>query len=226
MVPVRRWLWSGLCMLALTGAGCNVLSLPFFIFGPEPKLPPLLHRIAPEDSKQEVKAVILVASSLEIRPELIRADRDLGVFLTKHLRQACDYNGEKVKVVSPTQVDNFKSEHPDWRKWEPAEIGKHFGADWVIYLEVSALSLYEKGSNNQLYRGRAEIGVSLIDVRRPEEGFWQKPFSGQYPGEARPPVDAAESNPMDFRRTFLDHVAEQIAWYFTSHPTSKEFHCR
>jgi hypothetical protein len=226
MAPLWRWFFSSLSVLIILSTGCNILSLPFFIFGPEPKVPPLLHRIAPENKEKEATAVILVAGDLETRSELIRADRDLAQRLAHHLKEGCKYNEEKVRIVSPAKIDQFKSNHPDWQKWLPAEIGQHFKAEWVIHLEIDSLSLYERGSSNQLYRGRAEIKVSLIDVKNPEDGPREKFYTGQYPGEAKPPVEVSSSNSLEFRRLFLDHVAEQISWYFTAHPTNKDYACR
>jgi hypothetical protein len=226
MLSPRYWFWAGVCVLAVFSTGCNLLEIPFFILGPEPKVPPLLHRIAPKEKEKETTAVILVASNLETRTELIRSDRDLALLLTQHLRDACKYNEEKVKVVPASKVDNFKSEHPDWQKWDLLDIGRHFRADWVIYLEINDLSLYEKGSSNTLFRGRAQITVSLVDVKHPEEVPLQKDFTGQYPGEAKPPVEVNDSNSWQFRRAFLDYMAEQLAWYFTAHPTNKDYSCR
>jgi len=226
MTRVRRWSWCVLGAAALAAAGCNVLSLPFFIMGPEPKVPATMQQLASDDKEKEVKVVVLAAAGLETRTELVRADRDLAVLLTKHLRDGFKYNNESVKVISPTKVENFKSEHPDWQKWDLEDIGKHFEVDYLVYLEVNSLSLYEKGSNNTLYRGRAEVTVSLLDINHPDEVVKQKYFTGLYPGQVKPPVEVSESNPLDFRRAFLDYMAEQMSWYFTSHPSNKDYSCR
>ena len=228
MTSLRRWAVCGLCLVALAvGTGCNLLSLPFFILGPEPKVPPQLHKLAPDDKEKEAKVVIFALGGLETRTELIRADRELETLLVGALREGCNYNGEtNLKIVPPSKVQDFKSEHPDWRKWDPVEIGKHFGADWVVWMEIGSLSLYERGHTNTLYRGRAEIDVSLVDVTKETEGPKRKFFSGIYPGDGRPAVEAGDSNPTAFRRLFLGHVAKQIAWYFTAHPTSNDYNCQ
>jgi hypothetical protein len=224
MAPLRRRWWCGVCLLALVGTGCNVLEALFFIFGPEPKIPAQLKQLASEDKNKEVTVLILASGGLETRSELIRADRDLVNLLTRHLREGCKYNKEKVKVISPSKVEKFQSDHPDWQKWDDVDIGSHFKADYVIDLEINSLSLYEKSSLNQLYRGRAEITVKLIDMKNPDD-LQTKFYTGQYPGDIRPPVEVGDSNPLEFRRAFLDHVAKQIAWYFTSHPTDEEHNC-
>lgn len=226
MTSRTRGFLTAICLLAVTSAGCNILSLPFFVFGPEPKVLPQMRRLASEDKDKEMRVVILAVAGLETRPELVRADRELENQLANALKSGFAYNKEKVKVISSTRVQEFKSEHPDWRKWDPEEIGKHFDVDWVIWLELGALSLYEKGSNNQLYRGRAEVNVSLIDMANGSEAPRQKFFNGMYPGEGRPAVEVGDSNPAAFRQAFLSHMAQQLSWYFTAHPTSQDYNCQ
>ncbi len=231
MTPSRRWTLFALLVLPLaTVVGCNPGSLAFLLRGDDPKAAPLMHRIAPDDkdkdTEKEVSVVILAVAGLETRSELIRADRELENLLVLALREGCKQNREKVKVVSPSKVQDFKSENPDWRKWDPEEVGKHFKADWVVWLEMGALSLYEKGSSNQLYRGRAEINVTLVDVNSASEQPKLKTYSDIYPGEARPAVEVGETNPAAFRQAFLTHVADQLSWYFTAHSTEKEHDCK
>src|SRR5262245_9079924 len=65
----RRWCLLGVFLTAALGSGCNILSLPFFIFGPEPKIEAKLHKLASDEKDKEVKVVILAYSGLETRPE-------------------------------------------------------------------------------------------------------------------------------------------------------------
>ena len=46
---------------------------------------------------------------------------------------------------------------------------KLFG-DYVIDLEINAVTLYEQGSANTLFRGHAEISIDVVDVHKPAEG--------------------------------------------------------
>ena len=220
----RRVLAASLCLAASLGAGCNLISLPFFLFSPEPKKDAMLKRIASEDKEKEVKMVVICYSGLETRPEFIQADRQLAELLTKHLKDLFEYNKEKVKVVSPRKVEEYKSNHPDWHQnLEPAQIGKHFNADYVAFLDMNSMALFEKGSVNSMYRGRADITVTLVDVNKPDDYPDRKEFTQVFPGEAKGPIPVGDVTVNQFRAMFLDSVARRLAWYFTAHPTDKDF---
>lgn len=180
---LRRTSWVGVFLVALGLTGCNLLTLPFFIFGPEPAVEPSLKRLAAEDKKKDVKVMILTYSKMMTKPEFARVDRDLNQRLRAQLKAGFEYNKENVRVAVPRRLEEFQNENPSWYTMDLDEIGKQFGADYVIYLEVKELTLFEKGSSNTLYRGKAEINVSLIDVNNPDEGPLRSDFVCQYPSE-------------------------------------------
>jgi len=211
---------------AIAGFGCNLLSMPFFLMsGMDPQHEPKC-KLASDDKKKEIKVVILASSGLETRPEFLRVDRELSTQLARQLQQAFKDNKEKVTVVSPVQVEKYKDEHPQWRALEVAEIGKHFGANYVIDLEMDELSLYEPGSGNQLFRGKANISVSVVDVSKPDdEPKWKDTYTKVYPSDARGAVPASDGNAQQFRQRFLAQVAKELSWSFTAHPTSDDYSC-
>jgi hypothetical protein len=219
--------------LAALGTGCNVLSLPFFIFGPEPKIEAKMQKLARDDKDKdkdkEVKVAILAYSPLEVRPEFVRVDRDLSLALANSLKKGFEYNKELVKVISPRKVEDYKQSHPEWRLEDLDKIGQDLGVDYVIYLEIKSISIYERGSYNQLYRGQAEIDVSLAEVKPKDEGFGNKTehYVCTYPTDARGAVpNDPGSNPLVFRDSFYRYMAEQLSWYFTSHPTDQDYKCQ
>jgi hypothetical protein len=223
----RRWLAAGLLGLASLGSGCNPLLFPTYLFGPEPREEAKLKRLASSDKKKEVKVVILpLLVGLETRQEFIGADYLLSDALTRQLKKLFEFNEEKVKIVPPHKVEDFKNKHASWRKEvDLQEIGRHFQADYVIYLEISSLSLYEKGSANQIYRGRAKVRVSVIDVNDAEDVAMARDYSYVYPSDARGGVAAdIDTPPGVFREQFLDYVAKQIAWLFSAHPSSHTYY--
>lgn len=211
-------------LAAFLPAGCNLLALPFFIFGPEPKIDPILKKVAPADKEKDVKLVVLAyTTSLDVRPELLRADRDIANLTVRYLKKGFEYNKERVTCVNPTKVEEFKNNHPGWKTLDPAEIGRHFGADYIVYLEINELSLYETRSANQLYRGNANITVNLIDCRDPEADREQREFTCTYPTESRGPIPVEDKPLAAFKMEFFGSVALQLSWHFTSHPTRDDF---
>src|SRR5262249_61051601 len=116
----------------------------FYFFLPENKVDPEIQRLARDDNK-DVRVVILTyTNKLETRPELIGAERDLTQQFALKLQEGCKVNGEHVVIVSPRKVEEFKSAHPGWSEADLPEIGRHFKADYVIYLGLNRLSLFNK----------------------------------------------------------------------------------
>jgi hypothetical protein len=216
----RRMLVVSLLLAGALGTGCNILSLPFFLFGPEPKREAELLKLAADDKKLPVKVAILASNGLETRPEFLQADRQLADLLGRQLTELSKYNGENVLVLSPRKVEEFKSAHPNWYRGEIelAEIGRRLKVDYVIYLEINSLSLYEKGSLNELFRGQADVKVAVVNVNQPDEGPKSKDFYDVYPEEGPVPV-GIDKQPHQFREEFLNHAAKKLAWFFVAHPT-------
>jgi hypothetical protein len=212
-------------MAALATTGCNMLALPFFLIpGMEPKIDPKC-KLASEDKEKEVKVVLLASTALETRPEFLRVDRDLSRMVVTNLQETFKKNKEKVTVVPISQIEKYKDDHPNWHALDPEEIGQHFKADYVINLEIDAITLYEPGSSNTLFRGRTEISLAVVNVKDPKEGpIYKEEYTCEYP-RAKGPVPAGDSNPAQFRQRFLGVVAREISWRFTAHLVDDDLQC-
>lgn len=219
----KRWLLAGLIVLALAASACNPLTLTYFaLVGLDPKFDPECP-LASKD-KDPVKVVILASTPVETRPEFIGVDRELVSLLTAKLQDGFKQNKEKVQLASSSWVQRWLEEHPNWKSMELAEVGKQIGADIVIDLEINHLSLYEKDSRNELYRGRADISVTAVDCREPgREPIFRKEYSTTYPRTRVVPV--SDMAPQHFRLMFLTRVATDLSWYFTAHSSREEYHC-
>ena len=222
--PVRHIMAAGLC-LALASAGCNALQVPYFLFCMEdPKHDPEIQKIASTNKKEERKVVFLTYHRLDLRPEFLNSDRELTHFLERHMRQLCEANKEKVTIVPTRKVEDYKLSHPDWQESELATIGEYFKADWVIYLEINHLSLYEPGSGGTLYRGKADMTISLVDVKKSDESPPPQPVTCNYPRESRIQLTTTDKSPAEFRQMFMEYVGRRVAWKFTAHPTRDDFY--
>jgi hypothetical protein len=222
MTRYGRWIVPA-ALLAV--CGCDLGSMYYFL-APEPKTEPEMRRIAAEDKTKESRVVVLVSAQYPdfTRPELIQADRQLAECLARQLQKQCADNDERVVIVAPRKVEDFKSSHPNWKTMEPREVGRAFKADYVIDVEIGAIGLYEKGSVNQLFRGSIELQVSLIDVNHPDASPEQRPEHYDYPSEARGAQPAFDSNPAEFRQLFLDYVGKRLAWKFTGHRPRESYY--
>ena len=220
----RRWRWAAAILgTVVFSIGCNPAMLSYFLlFGKEDKNEPDCQIAA---KGKDVKLVIVSAfSGLETRPELVQVDYELAERLTQVLKKRFQENKDKVSIVSPSQVKLFQSKHPDWREWSMRDIGKHFGADYVLSLEINAMSLYEKGSFNRLYHGQTEIGMAVTEVGKPagEDKKWDNIYTTIYPN-ARGPIPADDSSVAQFRMLFLNHVAKDISKRFAAYPNDERF---
>lgn len=203
---------SALC-LAL--AGCSFPQNLYFIL-PEDKDPAECKRLADDKGKKEVKVVLWTEMSLDPREEFIQADRHLAVKLAEEIRHLSEENHEKVTVVKPNLVEQYKSRYPNLQAADLEKVGRYFEADYVIDLGIVKLSLYEPGANQQIYRGQAQIDVSVLDMKHPDD-IQYKEFNDRYPTEARGDMTPFDLTPTGFREKFLDHVAKRLAFYFVDH---------
>jgi hypothetical protein len=220
---IRRWRLAVLLVVAAGGLGCNMLSFPFFLlWGANSKQPPAF-QLASKDKDHEIRVVILAATGLETRPEFLRVDRELANLLARQLQQLCKENKENVKLVPARKVDQFKDEHPNWKTMDLVKIGDYFDADYVIHLDIHSLSLYEPGSANQLFRGRADIDVRVVDVNEPDEDpVYRNVYRCEYP-KTRGPIPVGDGSAQQFKQAFLEHVSKQLSWLFTAHPYDDEY---
>jgi hypothetical protein len=147
---------------------------------------------------------------------LMRTDRDLAALLTRLLEERYQESKEKVKVVSQRELRDDMNRNPRWRDVPSGEIGKHFHADWVIDLEIGSITLLDPKDSSFLYRGTADIQITVTDARKPiGEGLvWEKSYYLDYP---RDPRERSEMAPATFRGRFLERIAGDLAEFFTAH---------
>jgi hypothetical protein len=212
-----------LIVAAVMTTGCNIMSLPYFLMmGSDLKPPPADTALA--DQGKEIKAVVLAYCNGEMRPEFVGVERDLASALTRSLEKLCKDNKDKVTLIQPGKVQTFKNKNPDWQTMKLDEIGKQLGADKVIYLGIDSLTLYEKGSANQLYHGRAEISVYLAKVNDPDQFPTENHFTCEYPS-SRGPISVDDQNAREFYLAFVNYMAKRMSWYFTAHAIDDDITC-
>lgn len=196
-------------------AGCSFPQSLYFIM-PEAKDPAELKRLADADGKKEVKVVLWTYMNLDPREEFIQADRHLALKLAEEIRRLTEENKEKVTIIKPNLVEQYKSRHSNWQALELTQVGHDLNADYVIELQIDKLSLYEPKAYQQIYRGQTEIQVSVVDMQHPDD-LQNKEFSDRYPAEARGDMTPFEITPHAFRDKFLEHVAKRLAYFFVEH---------
>ena len=197
---VRLW---PLLALALT-TGCSML-------------PAIAWVIHPEDVAAEFKelngkrvAVICRATSLEYAHPTV--SRDLAVRVGALLRQ----HGRKVEVVDERELADWVDKH-DWQDYH--EVGRALKADMVVGID---LERFELSRGSTLLQGQADVRLAVYDVKKNDK-VWQpaKQLSVKFPPNS--PYAAADRQEDDFRRQFLDVLAERVARHFYDYDSRKDF---
>jgi hypothetical protein len=223
--PSRRWQLAGLLLLTWVSMACNPLTVPYFLFGGLDPKNDAKCKLVGEDKKKAVKVVVFASTPLEVRPELISADRELAALLSQKLQERAKENKDNVIVASSTKVQKFKDDHPNWQSLSLEELGKRLDADFVIDIEINRMSLYQAGSQNTLFLGKADVSVTVVNVNKNDNGpIFHEECSCEYP-RSQGPRPVTDTNPLAFRRAFLSRLALELSWLFTDHPTQDNYTC-
>ncbi len=215
-------------VLEVTGLGCQTevtgMTLPsprYLQHAPQyiPPSPPFplprelasMEAAAARDEKKTPRIVILTWATTALPDEFPDADRQLHDQFVRHLQGMAKDARDNPVLVSAHEVEQFKKAHPNWRDLGLTAISEALGADGVITLEINALHLYDKGSMQQLLRGRASVTVTSADLTRPSEPSRTSLVTCTYPERSAGPVPAEDDvQVMDFRERFLQHLVAKI----------------
>jgi hypothetical protein len=214
-------------LLVSAGIGCNPFTLPFFFTRGESKLDAdySLARMGVKANKKKKEFTVAIVSyaTRGLSPDAIGIDRELSTQFAKKLTEECVRNEEKIKVIPIQQVEKYKSEHPNWSRLGPIEIGKELGADFVIDMEVAGFSLFEGSSHAMFFRGRAHISLAVFDMASEgHEAAFKKDLIVLFPEDGGVPRDL-DTNIETFRQQFVARVARDLTWLFTDRLVSESF---
>ncbi|HUR55625.1 MAG TPA: hypothetical protein VMZ71_15925, partial [Gemmataceae bacterium] len=164
----KRLVWGTLAVVVATG--CNPLTMAAFIFNRDTKLPAEYPFQTKDEKKESKKDEVTVAVFTNLSPgavyEFAGGDRELATMFTKRLTNEVKINKEKITVVTPAEVDKFKMANPNWKHMHPTAWGKKLNADFVLDIHVGNITVFQPGSGNHIYEGRAEVSVDVYDVAK------------------------------------------------------------
>jgi hypothetical protein len=227
MKPMTRRALAAVLATLLLGLGCNPLLAPFQLLNMcDTHLPSELEfyqKAKKAKQKDEITVVIWTYAGAGLAPEFMGTEQELTKIFTMQIKAAFETNKEKVKLVPFAEVEKFKRTHEDWAQMEDADICKQFKADYLFDMELASVSLYEPRSMKQLYHGRVQVNVKVVDSdKNADDLFPAKPFEYQFPlGEQSIPAD--EKSEGRFRQEFFAKIATGLTRLFTGIPTSHDF---
>lgn len=187
------------CLLLVTQAGCINLVAN------------LVHAVGADRIPAEYKglkdtklAVVTVTDSSQYSDDISARilSRRVGNILTEKV--------DKVRLVREDEIEQWRDTN-GWDAIDFLSIGQGVEAEKVLGIELNQLQLREGAT---LYRGRADVRISVLDVKTGEvlytrdmEDYTFPNVAGQY---------TSETTESRFRKLYLSMLAKQICRSF--HP--------
>lgn len=201
-----RWL-AGLFIFALLTlpAGCGWMALLTYAVSPDD---------VPADFKdlQDRRIVVVCRPVVELQFADSTVPRDLTRLVGAKMREKV----RKIDLVDEREVSEWVDENT-WQKF--TEVGKALKADTVIGIELEHFSLLQGPT---LYQGNANVRIVIYDMRSGGRQVYEKGMPQVlYPTHT--PIPSSETNEGEFRRKFLDVLAERVARHFYAHDSRVDF---
>lgn len=188
-------------LFALVG-GCNVAGV-----------------IASKTIGERVPAVYtpVKADSLLVIAETFRTSSSVAVDTDQLARFVTDEISryQLAPTIDPVKVMDFRGSNPTaFRKMKISEIGKHFGAKQVLYINVIDSGI-EAGGMDTMLRGQAAAKVKIVDVAT-ADSRWPADAAEGFPVSASTPVQEARNGVTEstVRLQLQQSLATQIGRLF------------
>jgi len=196
-----------------SAAGCN-LAGPLAMMTPEPTetVPAEFNRL---DGK---KVAILVWTP----PETVLQFPHIRLELASQIAYQMKQRLKNTQVVPPEQIAEYQDRNLNWDATPPTQIGKPFGADYVVFVEVLEYSTRDPRTPG-LFSGRAKASVVVHDVADPTARWSLTPAVAQYPtGKAR----LANADDMTIHRQLLEALGSRVVLKFCEHEVPRDKNVR
>jgi hypothetical protein len=172
----------------------------------------------PDDTPPEFKDLAGKRVVVVCRPvvELQFADSTVPRDLVRQVGVNLEKKVKKIKVVDERDVSEWTDEN-SWQKF--TDVGKALKADMVVGIELERFSLQQGPT---LLQGNAAMRVVVYDMQNGGKQVYEKAIPRVlFPPNT--PIPSAEKSEAEFRRQFLDVLAEQIGRQFYSHDSLEDF---
>jgi hypothetical protein len=152
--------WPAILLL-VAGAviGCRALAAPWLMWGPEPT------RSVPAEYPYLAGKKVCVFVWAEMDTIFVFPHVQLEV--AEHVAYAMQGKVEGISFIPNRNVNKLQRREPDWDRTDPAVLGKRFGADRTLMIELTQYSTREPDSPH-LYRGRMAANVKVYDTAYPQ----------------------------------------------------------
>lgn len=203
------------CIMLLCGvSGCNYFILLGYLIGGPPQLEPVFEKESGKSmTDKDVRVAVVCYAPDELKYQYDNIDHIMAKYLSHQLDQ------HKIEVVRPDEVRMWLEQNRDWDT--PVEVGAAFDVRYVIYVDISDFSLYEKDSVN-LFRGRCEAIVSVYEMKTDGTGrpIFSRDLTSAFPTQV--PRSASEVSYESFRMEYFWRLSEEIGRMFYPYLTGDD----
>ncbi|HEX3870790.1 MAG TPA: hypothetical protein VHV77_10160, partial [Pirellulales bacterium] len=122
----------------------------------------------------------------------------------------------KIDIIDQDKIAAWSDEH-NWEEF--TEIGEALNADIVLGIDLREFGLYQ---GMTLYQGHARVSFAVYDMKDNGNIIFQKTM----PKSIFPPntgIPTAEKSDDEFRRQYLNVLADEIARHFYEHDGLADF---
>lgn len=194
-------------LLLLSTPGCNYFILLGYLIGGPPQIEPMFEKDTKKSlTDRGIRVAVVCYASDELKYECENIDHIIAHQVNYQLATV-----GKINVVPNDEVRAWMIQNPDWDT--AAEVGAAFDVNYVVYIDVSEFSLYERDSNT-LFRGRCEAIVSVYEMETDGEGkrIFSHDLNSQYPIQvARSATDVSYDT---FRMEYFSRLSDEIGRLF------------
>lgn len=200
-------LFAGVVLLG--ASGCNYFILLGYLIGGPPQLQPLFEA---ETNQSFTDRNVKVAVVCYAQPELTKFHDNIDHALCRRLSAMLKVN--HIEIVDPQQILGWIANNPEWDS--PVEIGADFDCNYVVSVDITEFSLYEKESTS-LFRGRCDSIVSVYEMSTDGEGdrIFTKDVQSVFPTQT--PRSASDVSYDSFRNEYFFRLADEIGRLFYPH---------
>lgn len=209
MKAAKGILWI-VCGAALSvQAGCNLIAFPAMLMAEAQT-----DKVPAEFSKLENKKVAIVVWA---EPGALFQFPHMRLELASQIAYQMSIHLKTTSVVPPQMIADYQNRNTNWDAVSPSEIGKQFGADYVIFVELLEYSTREPQTPG-LFHGKAKASVVVHDVADPAARWTLSPTSVDFPQNR---TNMMNSDDQAVHRQMLEVLASQITAKFYSHEIPK-----
>jgi len=204
---------TGLMLLSIPG--CNYFLLLGYLIGGPPQIEPLFEKETKKSmTDKDVRVAVVCYASDELKFKFDNLDHIIANRVTNQLA------AKKIEVVPYDEIRVWLRENPDWDT--AVEVGAEFDVTYVIYVDVSDFSLYERDSNS-LFRGRCDAIVSVYEMETGGDGerIFSRDLNSVFPIEV--PRSASDVSFDQFRMEYIWRLGDEIGRMFYPYLNGDDF---